>query len=44
MIERIRRWWLELTCKHVLDARMKWVEEFAIYYEECIICGREFYE
>lgn len=45
MIERIREWWLNLTCQHQRQiGRLRWVEEVVDYYSECADCGREFFE
>lgn len=31
--------------KHAFrDARLKWTEEVAEFYEECTTCGKEFYD
>lgn len=45
LIERFAIWWAKATCRHeFLEARFKIVEEFGYAYEECLTCGREFYE
>lgn len=34
----------QLFCKHpYLISRMRWVEEYVDYYDECGICGMEFF-
>ena len=39
LIERIKALFRP-KCSHIWDARFKWEGEWAIYYEECVLCGK----
>ena len=45
MFERLAAWLHSLfnRCDHVWEARFKWEDQWAIYYDQCIYCDEERY-
>jgi hypothetical protein len=40
IVDWLRNWIESLRCRHVWDARFRWEGEWAIFYEECVLCGK----